>query len=69
MKIEFDAKRDLVYLRLADGDAPVIRTETIAPGVFADFDVDGNLLGIEVLDASTVMGPSQRIEVALRPVG
>jgi len=38
-------------------------TVTIKPGVHADFDKDGKLIGIEVIDASELMG--KKIEFAL----
>lgn len=34
----------------------VAKTETIVPGVHADFNIDGKLLGIEVIDAVEIMG-------------
>jgi uncharacterized protein YuzE len=36
---------------------------TIRPGVHADFDKEGKLIGIEVIDASEVMG--KKIEFKL----
>ena len=36
---------------------------TVTPGVMADFDKDGKLIGIEVLDASEVIG--KKIEIKL----
>ena len=43
----------------------------MVPGVHADFSVEGKLIGIEVIDASEVMG--KKIEFTLpevsRPVG
>lgn len=32
----------------------VAKTVTIVPGVFADFDRNGKLIGLEVLDASEI---------------
>ena len=69
MKIEYDAKSDLLYVNLAAGDVRAARTETVAPGVHVDFDRDGKVIGIEVLEASTVIGADPRVEVALRPTG
>jgi len=56
MRIEYDPTRDLLYLYFASADAQAADTVTVAPGVHADFDKDGKLLGIEVIDASEIMG-------------
>ncbi len=44
------------------------QTVTVAPGVFADMDSQGRLIGIEVLDASGMLGEPLKVEVAL-PTG
>ena len=41
------------------------RTAPVAPGVHADFDAKGKLVGIEVLDASEVLGREVQSEVGL----
>ncbi len=50
MKIEFDPKADAAYLELIDGI--VDRSEQIEPGIIADFDKQGRLLGFEILYVS-----------------
>lgn len=69
MKIEYDSKHDLLYVNLADDDVKSHRTETIAPGVHVDFDKDGNLIGLELLEASTVIGSRPHVEIALSATG
>ena len=66
MRIDYDAKRGLLYVKLRVKSGPIIRTETVVPGVFADFDEDDNLVGIEVTDAELIKDTAQ-FEVALRP--
>jgi len=39
--------------------------ETVSPGVHADFDRDGRLIGLEVLDASDVLQDNVQFEVDL----
>jgi uncharacterized protein YuzE len=56
MRIEYDGARDLLYIRFAVGERKVARTETIRPGVLADFDVNDKLMGIEVIDATETIG-------------
>lgn len=67
MKIEYDTTHDLLYVNLAPCEVKSHWTETIAPGVFVDFDGEGRVIGIELLDASTVIGPDPRVEFELRP--
>ena len=50
MKIEFDQVADALYVELADGD--VEKTEEIKPGVILDYDINGNVLGVEMLYVS-----------------
>jgi uncharacterized protein YuzE len=63
MKIECDPDRDLLYIFFAELETKVAETVTIRPGVHADFDKDGKLMGIEVIEASKVMG--KKIEIKL----
>jgi len=63
MKIEFDPVRDLLYLYFDGPDAKVVETKSISPGVHADFDKGGRLIGIEIIDASEIMG--KKIEFGL----
>ncbi len=39
MRFEYDSVRDLLYIRFARVGDRAARTETIIPGVHADFDV------------------------------
>ena len=63
MKIEYDPERDLLYIYFADTEKKSAETVTIKPGVHADFDKDGKLIGIEIIDASELMG--KKIEFTL----
>jgi len=63
MRIEYDPKRDLLYIYFAEAATKASQTITITPGVFADFDKRGKLIGIEVLEASEMMG--KKIEFKL----
>lgn len=56
MKIEYDPLRDLLYVYFAEPVKKVAQTKTIMPGVHADFDKGGKIMGIEVLDASEIIG-------------
>jgi uncharacterized protein YuzE len=67
MKIEYDSRRDLLYLWFAEPGEKAARTETVTAGVHADFDRHGKLIGIEVLDASEVLRQKVQFEVLLSP--
>lgn len=67
MRIEFDSERDLLYIRFREPTERAARTETVMPGVHADFDREGRLLGIELLDASDVLQHKLQFEVTLTP--
>ena len=49
MKLEYDPVRDLLYIYFAEADQKAAKTETVVPGVHADFNVEGKLIGIEVI--------------------
>ncbi len=67
MKIEYDSVRDLMYIWFGLPGERAAKTETVVPGVHADFDREGRLLGIEVLDASEVLRHKVQFEVELVP--
>ena len=50
MKTHYDADADALYVRFSD--ASVVESEEVSDGVVLDFDGDGRIVAIEVLDAS-----------------
>jgi uncharacterized protein YuzE len=50
MKTVYDAEADALYVRFAD--ASVVESEEVADGVVLDYDADGRIVAIELLDAS-----------------
>lgn len=50
MTAVYDVKTDTLTLRL--GTAPVAESDEDKPGIILDYDAAGNLVGIEILDAS-----------------
>jgi uncharacterized protein YuzE len=67
MKIDYDSVRDLSYIWFGTPGEKAAKTETVVPGVHADFDRQGKLIGIEVLEASTVVKHKLQFEVDLGP--
>ena len=67
MKVEYDPVRDLIYIWFGVPGEKAARTETVVPGVHADFNAQGRLIGIEVLDASEVLRHKVQFEVELTP--
>ena len=63
MKLEYDPVRDLLYIYFAEATVKAAKTVTVVPGVLADFSAEGKLIGIEVIDASEVIG--KKIEFTL----
>ena len=50
MKIEYDQKADAMYIRLRAGT--VAESDEVRPGLMLDFDSNGRVLGIEMIDVS-----------------
>ena len=50
MKIEYDQQADAMFIRLRAGTVAV--SDEVRPGVVFDFDAEGRVLGIEMLDVS-----------------
>lgn len=62
MRITYDPHADAAYIYLADV-ATGLETRCVDDDVYADFDADERLVGIEVLDAS------RRLDlIGLRPI-
>ena len=65
MKVEYDPTLDLLYIWFGTPGEKAAQTVTVVPGVHADFSAKGKLIGIEVLDASEVLGRRVQFEVGL----
>jgi len=68
MKVEYEPIRDLLYIWFGVVETKSARTITVAPGVYADFDVNDRLIGLEVLDAKEVLGKKVQFEVDFLPL-
>lgn len=65
MKITYDPEADALYIRL--NEKPRRRgAQKVTPNVILDFDIDGNVQGIEILAASeSVENPLEAVHVLL----
>jgi YD repeat-containing protein len=67
MKITYDAEVDALYIQFPD---TTVTTEHLAEGIAADYDAEGRLAGIEILDALERFGGPQTLrQVILEDVG
>lgn len=65
MKVIYDPEADILSVLLSD--APVTESDQDKPGVILDYDAGGNIVGLEILDASKRMPSPMSVEYAFRP--
>lgn len=53
MLIKYDKEVDIVYIQFSE--KKVSESDEDKPGIILDYDADGNIVGIEVLEASKKM--------------
>ena len=53
MKITYDREVDALYIRFKEA---TVTTKHLGEGIAADYDADGHLAGIEILDAKKRLG-------------
>jgi uncharacterized protein YuzE len=63
MKVTYDAEVDA--LRIVFNDAPVEESDEEKPGIILDYDRAGNIVGLEILDASKQIQNPRAVEYAL----
>ncbi|MCX6279148.1 MAG: DUF2283 domain-containing protein [Bacteroidetes bacterium] len=50
MKVKYDKDVDILYICLSDKQ--IMDSDEVKPGIIFDYGEDGNIIGIEVLNAS-----------------
>ncbi len=61
MKVSYDAKTDTLSVVLME-NIPVAESDEDKPGVILDYDDHGNLVSLEILDASKRVTETRKIE-------
>lgn len=61
MKVTYDKKTDTLSVILKE-NIPVEESDEDKPGVILDYDKDGNLLSLEILDASKRVTETQKVD-------
>ena len=67
MRVRYDRETDTLTVIFAD--SPVVESDEDKPGTILDYDALGNLVSIEILDASRRVGLPTQIEYQVVPVG
>lgn len=68
MKISYDAEVDALYIQLRELGPGQAENRDLGGGIVADFGPDGRLAGIEILDASIILGSDkEQVIVELAP--
>jgi uncharacterized protein YuzE len=63
MKVTYDPEVDV--LRILFSNAPIEESDEDKPGVIIDYDKDGNVVGMEILDASKRMDHPRAVDYAV----
>jgi len=60
MNVRYDKRSDTLTVRL--GSAPIAESDEEKAGVILDYDAQGNLVGLEILDASRKVDDLRKVE-------
>ena len=58
MKLKIDRESDALYFRL-DDSTKIVESEEVEPGVILDFDENGRVIGVEMLQLSSRIDPDK----------
>lgn len=64
MKVTYDLKTDSMLLTLRES-AEIDESDELSPGLIHDFDAIGNVVSIEILDASRRLTEADKVEFNL----
>ncbi len=63
MKIVYDQETDV--LRITFSESAIEESDEDKPGIIVDYDADGNIVGLEVLDASSRVENPRALDFAV----
>lgn len=65
MRIKLDPESDALHIRFAE--RPIVESEEVAKGIILDFDDQGRVVGLEILNVSKQFSPEdlQSIQVEM----
>jgi len=63
MKVKYDQEVDVLTIEFSD--TPVEESDHDKPGVILDYDKDGNIVGMEILNASKRVQNPKSVEYAV----
>ena len=61
MKVTYDPKTDTLSVIFKEGIS-IAESDEDKPGIILDYDAEGNLVSLEILDASARVSETRRIE-------
>lgn len=56
MRTEYDPEANAIYVMFSDEE--IDHTDEVRPGIIVDYDARGHIVGIEMLDAKTLLSES-----------
>lgn len=63
MKVKYDRDVDILYIRL--NDSLIEESDEDRPGMVIDYDADGMMVGIEIMNASKRMAQPAMVELEI----
>lgn len=66
MRFHYDKKQDAFYIRFNEN--PYVESDEIQKGIIFDYDADGKIIGIEILDASLKFPRKFKSEITKRKI-
>jgi len=63
MKVTYDPDVDIVRIHFSD--TPIDESDEDKPGVILDYDKEGNVIGMEILNASQKMENPSKVDFAI----
>ncbi len=59
-RVTYDAEADAMAIRLPQLGSSYAESEELAPGVIVDFDAQGRVIGIQLLDVRQIIADGRR---------